>query len=123
MENEFLIFPSDVDSEVEVLKAKFDDVVDKLNTLVKKRIDDGRGMKAMELMLELAKRADVKRLTLRNHEEEERTREEEAKRIEEERLRQEEFERMEMDVDTSEHDTTGRGKAHIVDVTPPVSPV
>ncbi|MCI39923.1 hypothetical protein A2U01_0061155, partial [Trifolium medium] len=82
--NEFFIFPSDVDSEAEVLKAKFADAVDKLSTLVKKRIDDGRGIKSMELMMESAKRAAIKRLTLRSHEEEERLREEECKRKEEE---------------------------------------
>ncbi|MCI37781.1 hypothetical protein A2U01_0059007, partial [Trifolium medium] len=43
MENDFLIFPSDVSAEAEALKAKFGDAVDKLSQIVKKKVED-RGM-------------------------------------------------------------------------------
>ncbi|MCH95828.1 hypothetical protein A2U01_0016810, partial [Trifolium medium] len=87
MENDFLIFPSDVSAEAEALKAKFADAVDKLSQIIKKNVEN-KGMEVVQMMMESVEHSQVKRLTLTSHydqriEEEKRKQEEEQKRLKE----------------------------------------
>ncbi|MCI63182.1 hypothetical protein A2U01_0084439, partial [Trifolium medium] len=66
MEDDFLIFPSDIFAEAEALKAKSGDAIDKLSQIIKKKVEN-RGMEAVRMMLESVERANVKRLTLTPH--------------------------------------------------------
>ncbi|MCH93363.1 hypothetical protein A2U01_0014312 [Trifolium medium] len=66
MEDDFLIFPSDVSAEVEALKAKIGDALDKYEKIIQKTIE-GRGMDVVRVIMESVERADTKRLTLTPH--------------------------------------------------------
>ncbi|MCI22932.1 hypothetical protein A2U01_0044110, partial [Trifolium medium] len=66
MENDFLVFPSDVFAEAEALKAKFGHAVDRLVQIIQKKVE-GRGMEAVKLMMESVERCKVMRLTLTPH--------------------------------------------------------
>ncbi|MCI49237.1 hypothetical protein A2U01_0070481, partial [Trifolium medium] len=68
MENDFLVFPSDVsaEAEAEALKAKFGNAMDRLAQIIQNKVE-GRGMEAIKMMMETVERSKVKRLTLTPH--------------------------------------------------------
>ncbi|KAK2410595.1 hypothetical protein QL285_045952 [Trifolium repens] len=69
MEEEVLIFPSDIDAKVRELKEKFSQSLRLLGGYVKRRIE-GRGMEALSQIMSAAERSHALRLTFFNHEEE-----------------------------------------------------
>ncbi|WJX19248.1 hypothetical protein P8452_08961 [Trifolium repens] len=68
MEEDALIFPSDIDAKGEALKAKFSDAVDTLGGYLKEKTK-GRGMAVVNILMECAARVDPPRLTMISHEE------------------------------------------------------
>jgi hypothetical protein len=68
MEENALIFPSDIDAEGEALKAKFSDVVDALGGYLKEKTK-GKGMVVLENVMKYATRVDPPRPTMISHEE------------------------------------------------------
>jgi hypothetical protein len=68
MEEDALIFPSDIAAEGEALKAKFSDVVDALSGYLKEKTK-GRCMAVVDNLMECAARVDPPRLTMISHEE------------------------------------------------------
>jgi hypothetical protein len=68
MEENALIFPSDIDAEGEALKAKFSDVVDALGGYLKEKTK-GRGMVVLANVMKYATRVDPPRPTMISHEE------------------------------------------------------
>ncbi|KAK2444623.1 hypothetical protein QL285_015635 [Trifolium repens] len=69
MEEEVLIFPSDIDAKIRELEEKFSQSLRLLGGYVKRRIE-GRGMKALSQIMNAAERSHALRLTFFNHEEE-----------------------------------------------------
>ncbi|WJX83170.1 hypothetical protein P8452_65848 [Trifolium repens] len=69
MEEEVLIFPSDVDAKIRKLEEKFSQSLRLLGGYVKRRIE-GRGMEALSQIMSAAERSHALRLTFFNHEEE-----------------------------------------------------
>ncbi|KAK2389713.1 hypothetical protein QL285_063286 [Trifolium repens] len=69
MEEEVLIFPSDVDAKIRELEEKFSQSLRLLGGYVKRRIE-GRGMDALSQIMSAAERSHALRLTFFNHEEE-----------------------------------------------------
>ncbi|KAK2404641.1 hypothetical protein QL285_053960 [Trifolium repens] len=69
MEEEVLIFPSDVDAKIRELEEKFSQSLRLLGGHVKRRIE-GRGMEALSQIMSAAERSHALRLTFFNHEEE-----------------------------------------------------
>ncbi|KAK2421573.1 hypothetical protein QL285_032189 [Trifolium repens] len=69
MEEEVLIFPSDIDAKVRELEEKFSQSLRLLGGYVKRRIE-GRGMEALSQIMNAAERSHALRLTFFNHEEE-----------------------------------------------------
>ncbi|KAK2441166.1 hypothetical protein QL285_012494 [Trifolium repens] len=69
MEEEVLIFPSDIDAKVRELEEKFSQSLRLLGGYVKRRIE-GRGMEALSQIMSAAERSHALRLTFFNHEEE-----------------------------------------------------
>jgi uncharacterized protein YnzC (UPF0291/DUF896 family) len=69
MEEEELIFPSDVDAEILNLEGKFSESLRLLGDYVKNKIK-GRGMDIVTRVVEYAEHASAPRLTNYNHEEE-----------------------------------------------------
>ncbi|KAK2402789.1 hypothetical protein QL285_052278 [Trifolium repens] len=69
MEEEVLIFPSDVDAKIRELENKFSQSLRLLGGYVKRKIQ-GRGMNALSQIMEAAERSHAPRLTFFNHEEE-----------------------------------------------------
>ncbi|KAK2356145.1 hypothetical protein QL285_093500 [Trifolium repens] len=69
MEEEVLIFPSDIDAKIRELEEKFSQSLRLLGGYVKRRIE-GRGMEALSQIMNAAERSHALRLTLFNHEEE-----------------------------------------------------
>ncbi|WJX20248.1 hypothetical protein P8452_09824 [Trifolium repens] len=69
MEEEVLIFPSDVDAKIRELENKFSQSLRLLGDYVKRKIH-GRGMNALSQIMEAAERSHAPRLTFFNHEEE-----------------------------------------------------
>ncbi|KAK2395053.1 hypothetical protein QL285_056819 [Trifolium repens] len=69
MEEEVLIFPSDVDAKIRELEQKFSQSLRLLGGYVKRRIA-GRGMEALSQIMSAAERSHALRLTFFNHEEE-----------------------------------------------------
>ncbi|WJX19324.1 NADH:ubiquinone reductase (H(+)-translocating) [Trifolium repens] len=69
MEEEVLIFPSDVDAKIRELEKKFSQSLKLLGGYVKRRIE-GRGMEALSQIMSAAERSHALRLTFFNHEEE-----------------------------------------------------
>ncbi|KAK2394345.1 hypothetical protein QL285_056187 [Trifolium repens] len=69
MEEEVLIFPSDIDAKVRELEEKFSQSLRLLGGYVKRRIE-GRGMEALSQIMSAAERSHALRLTFYNHEEE-----------------------------------------------------
>ncbi|KAK2374269.1 hypothetical protein QL285_075244 [Trifolium repens] len=69
MEEEVLIFPSDVDAKIRELEEKFSQSLRLLGGYVKRRIE-GRGMEALSQIMSAAERSHALRLTFFNHEEE-----------------------------------------------------
>jgi hypothetical protein len=68
IEQEALVFPSDVDAEVRNLKHKFDQTLQILSSDIKRKIE-GRGMAVLTEIFAKAENTDVPRLTNYNHEE------------------------------------------------------
>ncbi|KAK2444731.1 hypothetical protein QL285_015736 [Trifolium repens] len=69
MEEEVLIFPSDIDAKIRELEEKFSQSLRLLGGYVKRRIE-GRGMEALSQIMNAAERSHALRLTFINHEEE-----------------------------------------------------
>ncbi|KAK2367466.1 hypothetical protein QL285_080748 [Trifolium repens] len=69
MEEEVLIFPSDIDAKIRELEGKFSQSLRLLGGYVKRRIE-GRGMEALSQIMNAAERSHALRLTFFNHEEE-----------------------------------------------------
>ncbi|WJX61598.1 NADH:ubiquinone reductase (H(+)-translocating) [Trifolium repens] len=69
MEEEVLIFPSDIDAKVRELENEFRQSLRLLGGYVKRKIQ-GRGMNALSQIMEVAERSHAPRLTFFNHEEE-----------------------------------------------------
>ncbi|KAK2368989.1 hypothetical protein QL285_082147 [Trifolium repens] len=69
MEEEVLIFPSDIDAKIRELEEKFSQSLRLLGGYVKRRIE-GRGMEALSQIMNAAERSHALRLTFFNHEEE-----------------------------------------------------
>ncbi|KAK2363203.1 hypothetical protein QL285_088210 [Trifolium repens] len=69
MEEDVLIFPSDVDAKIRELENKFSQSLRLLGDYVKSRIQ-GRGMNALSQIMDVAERSHALRLTFFNHEEE-----------------------------------------------------
>ncbi|KAK2401744.1 hypothetical protein QL285_051313 [Trifolium repens] len=69
MEEEVLIFPSDVDAKIRELEEKFSQSLRLLGGYVKRRIE-GRGMEALSQIMSAVERSHALRLTFFNHEEE-----------------------------------------------------
>ncbi|KAK2382255.1 hypothetical protein QL285_069803 [Trifolium repens] len=69
MEEEVLIFPSDIDAKIRELEEKFSQSLRLLGGYVKRRIE-GRGMEALSQIMNVAERSHALRLTFFNHEEE-----------------------------------------------------
>ncbi|KAK2374352.1 hypothetical protein QL285_075322 [Trifolium repens] len=69
MEEEVLIFPSDVDAKIRELEEKFSQSLRLLGGYVKRRIE-GRGMEVLSQIMSAADRSHALRLTFFNHEEE-----------------------------------------------------
>ncbi|KAK2363275.1 hypothetical protein QL285_088274 [Trifolium repens] len=69
MEEEVLIFPSDVDAKIRELENKFSQSVRLLGGYVKSKIQ-GRGMNTLSQIMDAAERSHAPRLTFFNHEEE-----------------------------------------------------
>ncbi|KAK2450169.1 hypothetical protein QL285_009301 [Trifolium repens] len=69
MEEEILIFPSDIDAKIRELEEKFSQSLRLLGGYVKRRIE-GRGMEALSQIMNAAERSHALRLTFFNHEEE-----------------------------------------------------
>ncbi|KAK2374582.1 hypothetical protein QL285_075534 [Trifolium repens] len=69
MEEETLIFPSDVDAKIRELEEKFSQSLRLLGGYVKRRIE-GRGMEALSQIMSVDERSHALRLTFFNHEEE-----------------------------------------------------
>ncbi|KAK2420577.1 hypothetical protein QL285_031288 [Trifolium repens] len=69
MEEEVLIFPSDIDAKIRELEEKFSQSLRLLGGYVKRRIE-GRGMEALSQIMSAAERSHAPRLTFYNHEEE-----------------------------------------------------
>ncbi|KAK2429538.1 hypothetical protein QL285_027967 [Trifolium repens] len=69
MEEEVLIFPSDVDAEIRELEAKFSESLRLLGGYVKNKIQ-GRGMNALNQIMDDVEQSHALRLTNYNHEEE-----------------------------------------------------
>ncbi|MCH80291.1 hypothetical protein A2U01_0001057 [Trifolium medium] len=63
MEDDLLIFPSNITAESEAIKAEFADAVDSYAKIIQKKIE-GRGMKCVKQIMEYAEKANVKILTL-----------------------------------------------------------
>ncbi|MCI87378.1 hypothetical protein A2U01_0108661, partial [Trifolium medium] len=57
------VFPSDIDAEVEALKAKFEDALKEFGDHIKSQIE-GRGLTTVQKMMESVEKVDVRRLTL-----------------------------------------------------------
>ncbi|KAK2380264.1 hypothetical protein QL285_067977 [Trifolium repens] len=69
MEEEVLIFPSDVDAKIRELEQKFSQSLRLLGGYVKRRIE-GRGMEVLSQIMSAADRSHALKLTFFNHEEE-----------------------------------------------------
>ncbi|KAK2450607.1 hypothetical protein QL285_009720 [Trifolium repens] len=69
MEEEVLIFPSDIDAKIRELEEKFSQSLRLLGGYVKRRIE-GRGMEALSQIMNAAECSHALRLTFFNHEEE-----------------------------------------------------
>jgi hypothetical protein len=69
MEEEILVFPSDVDAEIRDLEAKFSESLMLLGDYVKSKIQ-GKGMNALRQIMTFANQSHAPRLTFYNHEEE-----------------------------------------------------
>ncbi|KAK2399660.1 hypothetical protein QL285_049452 [Trifolium repens] len=69
MEEEVLIFPSDIDAKIRELEEKFSQSLRLLGGYVKRRIE-GRGMETLSQIMNAAERSHALRLTFFNHEEE-----------------------------------------------------
>ncbi|KAK2383981.1 hypothetical protein QL285_071381 [Trifolium repens] len=69
MEEEVLIFPSDVDAKIRELEQKFSQSLRLLGGYVKRKIE-GRGMEVLSQIMSAADRSHALRLTFFNHEEE-----------------------------------------------------
>ncbi|KAK2374741.1 hypothetical protein QL285_075682 [Trifolium repens] len=69
MEEEVLIFPSDIDAKIRELEEKFSQSLRLLGGYVKRRIE-GRGMEALSQIMNAAERSHALRLTFFNHVEE-----------------------------------------------------
>jgi hypothetical protein len=69
MEEEILVFPSDVDAEIRDLEAKFSESLMLLGDYVKSKIQ-GKGMNALRQIMTTANQSHAPRLTFYNHEEE-----------------------------------------------------
>ncbi|KAK2352189.1 hypothetical protein QL285_096503 [Trifolium repens] len=69
MEEEVLIFPSEVDAEIRNLEAKFSESLRLLGGYVKNKIQ-GRGMNALNQIMDAAEQSHALRITNYNHEEE-----------------------------------------------------
>ncbi|WJX57749.1 NADH:ubiquinone reductase (H(+)-translocating) [Trifolium repens] len=69
MEEETLIFPSDVDAEIREMEYLFSQTLRTLGDHVKSQIK-GKGMTAVSVIMDTAERSHAPRLTLYNHEEE-----------------------------------------------------
>ncbi|KAK2381442.1 hypothetical protein QL285_069039 [Trifolium repens] len=69
MEEEVLIFPSDIDAKIRELEEKFSQSLWLLGGYVKRKIE-GRGMEALSQIMSAAERSHAPRLTFYNHEEE-----------------------------------------------------
>jgi uncharacterized protein YwqG len=69
MEEEVLIFPLDVDAEIRELEAKFSESLRLLGGYVKNKIQ-GRGMNALNQIMDVEEQSHALRLTYYNHEEE-----------------------------------------------------
>ncbi|KAK2382847.1 hypothetical protein QL285_070360 [Trifolium repens] len=69
MEEEVLIFPTDVDAKIRELENKFSQSLRLLGGYVKRKIE-GRGMKALSQIMNAAERSHALRLTFFNHEKE-----------------------------------------------------
>ncbi|KAK2421690.1 hypothetical protein QL285_032292 [Trifolium repens] len=69
MEEEVLIFPSDIDAKIRELEEKFSQSLRLLGGYVKRRIE-GRGMEALSQIMNAAERSHALKLTFFNHEEE-----------------------------------------------------
>ncbi|MCI27097.1 hypothetical protein A2U01_0048295, partial [Trifolium medium] len=75
MENHYFVFPSDIDRRVRELKAKYGEALDSFGSILRAKVDDGRGMEAVRNMVAAC---DRKFLTMYPHEEMERQRVAEA---------------------------------------------
>jgi hypothetical protein len=69
MEEEILVFPSDVDAKIRDLEAKFSESLMLLGDYVKSKIQ-GKGMNALRQIMTTANQSHAPRLTFYNHEEE-----------------------------------------------------
>jgi hypothetical protein len=69
MKEEVLIFPSDVDAEIREMEAKFSESLRLLGGYVKNKIQ-GRGMNALNQIMDAAEQSHAPRITNYNHEEE-----------------------------------------------------
>ncbi|WJX83930.1 hypothetical protein P8452_66554 [Trifolium repens] len=69
MEEEVLIFPSDIDAKIRELEEKFSQSLRLLGGYIKRRIE-GRGMEALSQIMNVVERSHALRLTFFNHEEE-----------------------------------------------------
>ncbi|MCI17965.1 hypothetical protein A2U01_0039116, partial [Trifolium medium] len=73
-----LVFPFNINAEVEALKANFEDAIREFGDHIKSHIE-GRGLTTVQKIMEFVEKVDVKRLTLILHSE----LEEEKQRLEE----------------------------------------
>jgi hypothetical protein len=62
LEEDALIFPSDIDAEGEALKARMGDVIDSMGMYLKEKTK-GKGMVVLNNVMEIAARVDPPRLT------------------------------------------------------------
>jgi hypothetical protein len=143
IEEEALVFPSDVDAEVRELTFKFDQTLEILSSDIKRKIQ-GRGMAVVVEIFSKAENTEVPRLTNYNHEEkllELKALEEANRKTSEERIYDEmiaaDIERqiaaeIELQKEISQEivmtdqnhneDRSDKGKDPIIDTTPPPSP-
>jgi hypothetical protein len=68
MEEEILVFPSDVDAEIRDLEDKFSESLRLLGNHIKNKIQ-GRGMDTIRRIMTFANHSQAPRLTFFNHEE------------------------------------------------------
>ncbi|MCH94930.1 hypothetical protein A2U01_0015901, partial [Trifolium medium] len=66
MEDDLLVFPSDVSAEVEAIKAKFGDAIESYGKMIQKKIE-GKGMEVVRTIMKSVEEADTKLLTMKPH--------------------------------------------------------